>query len=460
MKASLRVDDVEVLAFLWDPEAKIVVHPAHGAEPARPLRTSSRAHFVLTDSTLTALRARRAAPNAAVVFDAKNACDAPGLLAEGFHRFHYVRAPGGAIRWIFPAGHNRPLHLALHNAQTIKAALYKAFVRACFLSGNEHLCSSGTWYCSFSPRELVSGLMDSELAFHGSAIFTGTPGDDRKATIALSVSGSGDGPTHFLKVPVGRHSARLVSNEVAVLERLSNAVRGVTLPTVQVARATRGSILLGSVGVAPPWSSRRFGLAHARALLALYEPFLTTRKTAELELVSQAMDAIRTLRSGPLAYNGLEAGISALAIDLEHVAAAIDLDRRVPVALGHCDFTPWNMIVGDGSIGIYDWELARFDVPLLYDLFHFVLQTSLLLPGRRNLKELIRCALAIAPIRALIHERGIDVNHHFALYLLAHASRYALQFARQSSVHAQAHWLVDGWRRCLQELRSTHGNLY
>ena len=59
------------------------------------------------------------------------------------------------------------------------------------------------------------------------------------------------------------------------------------------------------------------------------------------------------------------------------------------VALSHGDFCPWNMLECDGKIRLVDWELAA-DRTLGYDIFTYIVQTSLLLCPKKNLKEAIK----------------------------------------------------------------------
>jgi aminoglycoside phosphotransferase (APT) family kinase protein len=127
---------------------------------------------------------------------------------------------------------------------------------------------------------------------------------------------------------------------------------------------------------------------------------------------------------------------------------------RVPVSLGHGDFTPWNMFVGERRLHVYDWELAG-EAPLLSDLFHFVCQTGVLVrreaPGRilrRLERELTRPAIA-----ALVQHYGIDIDLHLRLYLLDRATYYLARYSTRTDLHVQADWLLEFWAQALQVSR-------
>lgn len=42
-------------------------------------------------------------------------------------------------------------------------------------------------------------------------------------------------------------------------------------------------------------------------------------------------------------------------------------------SIAHRDFAPWNMILQNSNIFVFDWEFAEIQYPPLYDLFHFLL---------------------------------------------------------------------------------------
>jgi thiamine kinase-like enzyme len=52
----------------------------------------------------------------------------------------------------------------------------------------------------------------------------------------------------------------------------------------------------------------------------------------------------------------------------------------------HGDFTPWNMIVSDLQIGLFDFEYALQSAPAGFDLFHFQLRKSILIDKKSAMK--------------------------------------------------------------------------
>ena len=65
-----------------------------------------------------------------------------------------------------------------------------------------------------------------------------------------------------------------------------------------------------------------------------------------------------------------------------------DLATSVLTCFAHGDFCPWNMMIDDKKIQVFDWEMAGF-YPFGYDLFTFIYQTSFLLTPNKSNTEIL-----------------------------------------------------------------------
>lgn len=54
----------------------------------------------------------------------------------------------------------------------------------------------------------------------------------------------------------------------------------------------------------------------------------------------------------------------------------------------HGDFCPWNMMLNNNKLQIYDWEMAG-EYPLGYDLFTYIFQTAFLLTPKKQIEKII-----------------------------------------------------------------------
>ena len=73
-------------------------------------------------------------------------------------------------------------------------------------------------------------------------------------------------------------------------------------------------------------------------------------------------------------------------------------ERSVPVGLVHGDFAPWNLLEAGRSVGVVDWEKARFDGLPFWDLWHYVVQTAALTRRPRSTKALHRAIRGEGPL--------------------------------------------------------------
>ena len=94
------------------------------------------------------------------------------------------------------------------------------------------------------------------------------------------------------------------------------------------------------------------------------------------------------------------------------------------VALSHGDFCPWNMLECDGKIRLVDWELAA-DRTLGYDIFTYIVQTSLLLCPNKNLKDAIK-------------EHENIVKRYFHLLDVENYQPYLYEFIRERSEYERS----------------------
>ena len=137
----------------------------------------------------------------------------------------------------------------------------------------------------------------------------------------------------------------------------------------------------------------------------------------------------------------------------------LNLDEKVCVSLAHCDFTPWNIFVNQNNISVIDWELSSKDVPILYDLFLFIFQTSILVErlDYQTIKSLINKSLQNSIINESIKELNININQVYILYLTSIVSYYLNKYNHQEQLHTQSYWLINTWDEALEDILNTKG---
>ena len=122
------------------------------------------------------------------------------------------------------------------------------------------------------------------------------------------------------------------------------------------------------------------------------------------------------------------------------------------MGLNHGDFTHWNCYQDQERIYVYDWELSKDNMPLLYDLFHYVIQGSVF-ANNANLEiiqERLHQVLSNKFVERMISYFGIDTPLHLQLYLLQNAAYYLDMYLNQQSLHKEAIWLFKTWGSLLK----------
>jgi hypothetical protein len=73
-------------------------------------------------------------------------------------------------------------------------------------------------------------------------------------------------------------------------------------------------------------------------------------------------------------------------------------ERLVPVGLVHGDFAPWNVLAGEQSLGVVDWQEARFNGLPFWDIWHYAVQTAALARSSWSAKALHRAIQSEGPL--------------------------------------------------------------
>ncbi|MEL6651273.1 MAG: hypothetical protein AAFQ87_10765 [Bacteroidota bacterium] len=370
---------------------------------------------------------------------------------DSAREFAYICNPDGSIRWLFPKDQAYPVHLALYNSAHWKARAYKLATHLAFkLKQQGRLHSGEIWLGDFQQSELYQ--MIDEVPHDGLAIFTGTVGENRKAIVAIN---QGKQTTHFLKVPLGPASRNNVANEAEILNQIASLdLQVLQVPTVKT-WPRRDSVLLSNVKPKEGREGNRLSVTHLKALREFYD---ATRRSAKLG----HLPYYREIQQNLLQIGRLEISDQSLdhhqilrifkALDREY--RRLTPDEQITVAWAHGDFTSWNMYQTEEALYVYDWELAQPDMPILYDAFHYLYQTGILLlkQSKRQLeKELLR-AQRLPGMGDLLRDYQLSFDSQHRLYLVHLISYYLRIYMDEPSVHMQVQWLLDAWEHALTQL--------
>ncbi len=359
--------------------------------------------------------------------------------------FYYFNNPDGTIRWIWPSTLKKPTFLAFYNSAYKNAVLLKKLMRVAFRARLTSFITSGK-FCISGAETRLKGILDSVAHEHYS-IFTGTTGPNRKALIEL---GDGNNSSHFVKVAIGENASALISNELSALEEMAK-LQPVFIQVPASGDEPTSIALQKNIKDSGSASIANWTKLHTSALREIYATGISYRHIGYTNFYPEAEHRMNKARAY-MREKGYLKHASLILNELEVLTNALKQEEHlIPVSRMHGDFTPWNMYVSTPFLQVYDWEMSKPQMPLLFDLFHFIIQKSVLV-NHYNLAQIeqeLDQALHQPEVKELINEFRIDVKLHLQLYLIHQISYYMEIYANQQAKHMQIEWLTRIWSEML-----------
>lgn len=361
----------------------------------------------------------------------------------------------GNIRWLFPEDLKKPTFLSLYNTSTLKGKIYKLLMHIAFLFHLQKYFTSTS--IEFTLNEKISFLL-KKLNINSFSIFTGTPGENRKVVIEANNT---RGTLFFIKVPVTKSAKKLIKTESLNLESISHLdMKKTIVPTVSYFDEE----YLAITNIKPKMKViDKIGLIdiHFESFFEIYSKTVKTIVFTETEYFKESQKYIEVLDST------VENDIDPLLVkkihtNLKLLSKSITSAQVINVSLAHCDFTPWNMYVTKTKLFVYDWEMGRNDAPLLFDFFHYIFQTEVLVTHHNysEIKKEINKLLENKILKEILSEYRIDFNTYYSLYLMYNVSYYVSLYIKQKDLHIQAHWLIDVWNDALEDFIQNEGKVF
>ena len=362
-----------------------------------------------------------------------------------------VNNPDGSPRWIYPSTLRRPRFLAFYNFNYRKARLYKFLVKTAFFLQMPALVRNGRMTIHHRAPVQVETLI--AVAGRDYAIFTGTAGPNRKVVVA---EGGEREPRSFLKIALDDRSAANIENEYQSLCLLRHIpMKGVVVPKVSVvipkgSKTPARAIRLSNIKPVRVQKDRNFGHAHYRFLRNLFDASFERKYYSQTEIASETHERLRRLASHPrLGERGGARELFDKLVALESRFRATN--PMIGVSMSHGDFTPWNVYSSGDSLFVYDWEICRQDMPVLFDLFHYVIQGKVFAVNASapELQEELDRLLNLPILARFLRERGLDPALYLRLYLLHNSSYYLEIYLSQEVLHENGYRLFSVWTELL-----------
>lgn len=211
------------------------------------------------------------------------------------------------------------------------------------------------------------------------AYFTGTDGPSRKTSAQIM---SPDGEiVGYVKLTRDPELRPFLETEASYLQVISSlSLTSVLVPKVIDLNRDAGVawLVTDSLRNAETRVGDKFGDQHRRFLSELSARTRDAKGGQALSDLSMSLEKLRPSLT-PEWDQRFIAGIERLS---PHAP-------RMPTAMAHGDFTPWNAFLLGDRLYVFDWEYARSSYPVGYDCAHYILSANRLMRPRALLDGLL-----------------------------------------------------------------------
>mgnify|MGYP001336132214 CR=1 FL=1 len=354
---------------------------------------------------------------------------------------NYINNPDKSMRWLYSNQNKSASFLSFYNASTFRAKLISRTIKMAFKIGLKTLIKSGSFNL-YHQSELKLNKVVNQLIHQDYSLFMGTAGANRTLLIELCTNGSS---THFIKVPLNKESAMAIVNEGVRLDEVNTKGFDYIISSKQC--YSKFDDVLITENIKPKYFQRSDELLdiHFNALHEMATKTIRFYHLKSTNFWEENTTALSLLKRG-MGYDQVIDQLMQLKTELREV-------RQVYTSLAHCDFTPWNMFVGNKNLFVYDWEQGQSEVPLLYDLFHFHFQTGVLSKriSFQEIKANILSACKNEKIADIIKTYNLNIENYFKIYLLQMITTNINSFQEEKKLSIQQIWQLNAYKNALKE---------
>jgi len=358
--------------------------------------------------------------------------------------YSYITNPDQTIRWIYPSKLKVPTFLNFYNSSSIRAKIFIIAIKILFALKLSNLIRSDEVFLSVNEGSLLQKILDKYPGYNHS-IFTGTVGKNRKIIVELN---NGYKSLVFVKVAISNTSEDLIQNEFHVLSKLKREnLTSIYVPTVL---AYSEKELLEISNIKPKRYNQPSKLIDVQ-IVALTQINSINHKHVQWKDMQEKFEIeslIENLKVKVIAGNGLDGQrIDPFIEKLSLLRKTINNEESLSCGLAHGDLTPWNMYINHEKLYIYDWELSKETFPVIFDLFHYIFQSEVMInrSDYMHVKKEIERVLGLISTKQLIKKLDVDINVNFIFYLIYISSYYIDIYSEQKELHTQAFWLFEVW---------------
>ncbi len=354
-------------------------------------------------------------------------------------RCYYRNNPDGTIRWVWPASANQADFLRFYHRSGFRPALFCFLAKILAGSSMLRILSHGNFIVYLDKRSFADFTHNKLLKW---AWFAGTVGPNRKSILwhnQDSVTNSS-----FIKIPLSRRAEENLDTEVRYLTALDSLkFKNIVLPACSFLGDWCRQ--LSDIGKHTRRTNRFSELPRA----AIME-WLTTelkRRGYNQSNFARKLDGMFE-QLGSIKDERIPSNIIENLLLLKNSSAT---GEELETTIAHGDFTPWNVMSKGDQLHLIDWELAGDEMPVLFDLFHFVYQSNILVgnKGYRAIRDELDNLFAEPEWHSFIKQHKINTTFCERLYLEYIMAYYINVYHQQPEWHKQITWLLTTWNDAL-----------
>jgi hypothetical protein len=382
------------------------------------------------------------------------------IAAQAAIEFCYISNPDGAIRWLFPKSLRSAMFLNFYSTSSIRSKILSFFIKLTYFLRISGLVNSGKLRIKIQ-RGSVLGKILNKYEYDSFSIFTGTIGENRKAIIELHKNRK---TFVFIKIPITESSKELVKNEIETLNLLKSFEFNKMIVPKLLDRNENSIAELENIKPQKYKQNTKLNSSHIDALNELYANTYKSLCWKELGVLQFAKDNIESLIKKDGIGNKLFEREARFLIqkNLLLIEFIEESDKLVTTSISHGDFTPWNMYLSKEKLHLFDWELSENEMPLMYDLFHYVFQVNIMIRHRsyQEIQDALQNVLKMKNIQLMLKKYDIDFNKNYTFYLLYTISYYLNKYANQNKLHDQVFWMLKVWDVAISDLLNKKGIVF
>ena len=322
--------------------------------------------------------------------------------------FYFVPNPDGTIRWIYPKSLKKPSFLSFYSTSSTRAKILASIFRLSFYFRLNKKIGIEVFKDSIIDK-ILKQYKDSNYS-----IFTGTIGINRKAIIELNQNNS---TKYFVKVALTEQSKDLVNNEKETLNEL-NKYQYQSLIIPKIIESDENYITIDNIAPKNQTQSSSLNEIHLNALDEIYSKTVENKSIKDSTYFEVIKENLDELSNTSLNKNFDKNKIEILIKNMKIILESLNSEKEISFAYGHNDFTPWNMFIENDHLYLFDWELAKKDIVLLYDFFHFIFQSQILI-SKSDYKTIFEVIVTLiknnSRLKNIVQKYNIDINEKYKL---------------------------------------------